>query len=140
MLLSSVQFIHFKRQDLGPLGQLCGKTNPPAKQTMGRSKNYRSPSNIKRSAKRLVSHLHKLMAATFLLEVKAIGARKGTQEMKMGKLAMVDEYTSDTFTTFHHKKIHSFHCSTPKKPRNICDDCKMSIFERFIEVGTLPHS
>ena len=86
-------------------------------------------------------HLHNIIARQVVLEVKAssnraIDAPKATQEMQIDKLAVVGEPTSDTFTTVDHEQIHSFYCSTPKKPRNICDGCKKWIFDRFIEDGT----
>ena len=70
---------------------------------MGWSKLYRSPCNIRRSSKRLLSYLHRIIRRNIQLEVKftinwAIDEPIETQKISGHKLVLVDENTSDTFT------------------------------------------
>ena len=108
---------------------------------MGRSSHYRSPCNIKRSSRRLLSHLHRIIRSNVQLQMKnsingSIDTPMRTRVIRRQNLALVDENTSDTFTNFDYEGILSFYCSTPKKPRKMCKHCKMSVFQGFIEDGT----
>ena len=63
---------------------------------MGQSKHYRSPWNLRRSAQRLVFHLHKLL--------KGLRYTIQSDRMNTDYSEMLNDNTSDTFSISEEKK------------------------------------
>ena len=76
---------------------------------MGRSKYFRRPWNLRRSAQRLIFHLHKMLKLPRCF-IKA--DRRNTEYSEM----LIDK-TSDTLSISEQKKDHLY-TSTPKKAQN----------------------
>ena len=76
---------------------------------MGRSKHYKSPATVKRSSKRLLLHLHKMLRSV-----------KSTPEKLL-------DNSIDTISNSEENddklEMKTFFTSTPKRVKTPCDEC-----------------
>ena len=134
-----------ERRHLGPRGYLCGKDYPAASffrptsghpihssqdkltfvaKEMGRSKNYRSPSSIKRSTVRLLNYLHKMIKMSRSMIYKTNEARHMTTYNPESLLDHNNDTRRCSGVSLESFDSPSFFTSTPVSLKEICKKCR----------------
>merc|ERR1719341_958494 len=92
---------------------------------MGRDKNYRSPSNRKRSAMRFMKHLHKMIRISRkMIFGRTEPTTSGESLIKRDNSDILIGHSSDTRSQFWYSFDNfQLFTSTPKKRKTLCDQC-----------------
>ena len=103
---------------------------------MGRCKQYKSPSNIRRSARRLILHLHKIIK-NMTSTKSQIDADTNKERMSRDSSGRKIDHTSDTISIsdqhVYSPKERSFYTSSPKPLGIVCEECRRNARRLILE-------